>query len=127
MRFPAAALLATALFAGTAQAQTPQSVIDLLTAGYDIITVNAVLYMLEDTQFEAALRSLARSLHKELTPHGVRTGIVHIHGTMKPGTLYDPAHVADAFWAVHTAGSGDNLPEIHFKPDGGHGGDPDAT
>lgn len=32
------------------------------TAGYDIITVNAVLYMLEDTQFEAALRSLARAL-----------------------------------------------------------------
>lgn len=42
MRFPAAALLATALLAGTAQAQTPQSVIDLLTAGYDIINVSPI-------------------------------------------------------------------------------------
>lgn len=42
MRFPAAALLAVAFFAGTAQAQTPQSVVELLTAGYDIINVSPI-------------------------------------------------------------------------------------
>ena len=31
-------------------------------AGYDIVTINAVLYMLEDAQFEAALRSVAQTL-----------------------------------------------------------------
>lgn len=31
-------------------------------AGYDIITINAVLYMMEDPQFEAALQSVAGSL-----------------------------------------------------------------
>ena len=39
MRFPAAALLATALLAGTAHAQTPQSIVELLKAGYDVINV----------------------------------------------------------------------------------------
>jgi len=41
-------------------------VLDMLNlaedAGYDIITINAVLYMMEDPQFEMALRSIAGSL-----------------------------------------------------------------
>ena len=42
MRFPAAALLASVFFAGPALAETPQSIIELLKADYDIINVSPI-------------------------------------------------------------------------------------
>ncbi|MGD9476617.1 UNVERIFIED_ORG: hypothetical protein LHK14_17370 [Roseateles sp. XES5] len=42
MRFLAAALLAAVSLAGTAEAQTPQSIVELLKADYDIINVSPV-------------------------------------------------------------------------------------
>ena len=42
MRFPAAVFLAAAFLAGTAQAQTPQSIVELLKADYDIINVSPI-------------------------------------------------------------------------------------
>jgi len=65
---------------------------------------------------KAALRSLGLSLHKELTPFGIRAHVVAIHGTMEEGTPYDPALVAEAYWQLH---SGPVHPEadFHFKPE----------
>ena len=42
MRFPAAALLAAVFLAGPALAETPQSIIELLKADYDIINVSPI-------------------------------------------------------------------------------------
>jgi hypothetical protein len=42
MRFLATALLAAASLAGSAQAQTPQSILELLKTGYDIINVSPI-------------------------------------------------------------------------------------
>ena len=42
MRFPAAALLAAVSIAGPALAETPQSIIELLKADYDIINVSPI-------------------------------------------------------------------------------------
>ena len=42
MRFPAAVFLAAAFLAGTAQAQTPQSIVELLKADYDIVNVSPI-------------------------------------------------------------------------------------
>lgn len=42
MRFPAAVLLAAVFFAGPALAETPQSIIELLKADYDIINVSPI-------------------------------------------------------------------------------------
>ena len=42
MRFPAAVFLAAASLAGTAHAQTPQSIVELLKADYDIINVSPI-------------------------------------------------------------------------------------
>jgi len=66
---------------------------------------------------KAALRSLGLSLFQELAPAGVRVCTVAIHGTMHPGTLYDPALVADAYWNLHDERAGDWLPDFHFKPE----------
>ena len=49
----------------------------------------------------AAVRSLARSLHAELGGTGVRAGTVTVAGTIRPGTSFDPAAIAEAFWAMH--------------------------
>lgn len=66
---------------------------------------------------KAALRSLGLSLFQELYPAGVRVCTIAIHGTMHPGTPYDPALVADAYWDLHADRSGDWLPDLHFKPE----------
>jgi len=51
---------------------------------------------------KAALRSLALAAAKELGPDGVHVATVTIHGTMKPGTAFDPGLVAEQYWRLHT-------------------------
>lgn len=65
---------------------------------------------------KAALRSLGTSLHRELTPLGLRVAVVAIHGTMQPGTPYDPALVAEAYWQLHVSAPHPE-PDFHFKPE----------
>ena len=50
---------------------------------------------------KAAIRALALMLAKELSPAGVRVGMVTILGTVAPGTSLDPARIAEAFVALH--------------------------
>jgi short-subunit dehydrogenase len=51
---------------------------------------------------KAAIRNLAWSLAEELGPKGIRVGTVTILGMVKPGTAFDPAAIADAFWQLHS-------------------------
>jgi len=75
---------------------------------------------------KAALRSLGRSLDKELRDSGIHVCTVAIHGTMQAGTPYDHDLVADAYWKLHRQPAAEWEAEYHFRADAGDGGDPDA-
>ncbi len=74
---------------------------------------------------KAALRSLGHSLALELAPQGVQVTTVAIHGTMAPGTPYDPAIVAKTYWDLHLRPASDWAPDFHVKIDAEDGSDPD--
>lgn len=51
---------------------------------------------------KSGIRSLAHTLHQDLSPHGVRVGTVTVNGVVKPGAgALDPAAIAEVFWAQH--------------------------
>ncbi len=50
---------------------------------------------------KAALRNLTFALAKELEPDDVHVGTVTIAGTVAEGTPFDPALIAERFWALH--------------------------
>ena len=47
---------------------------------------------------KAALRALAFTLNEELKNDGIFTGVVTITGNIAPGTEFDPAEIAKAYW-----------------------------
>ena len=53
---------------------------------------------------KAALRSLARSLHKEVDGTGVRVSTVTIDGVLQGPNALDTAEIADLYWHLHSAG-----------------------
>lgn len=65
---------------------------------------------------KAALRSVARSLFKELRPYNVHTALVTIHDTITPGTAYDPDAIASYYWGVVSQASADWVAEYDFNP-----------
>ncbi len=50
---------------------------------------------------KAALRNLVFSLAQELTPAGVHVATVTICGMVRAGTHFDPAAIAESFFALH--------------------------
>jgi short-subunit dehydrogenase len=50
---------------------------------------------------KAALRNLAFSLAGELAGENIHVATVTICGMVAPGTDFDPARIADAFWELH--------------------------
>ncbi len=64
---------------------------------------------------KAGLRSLAQTLHAELAPAGLHAGMVTVAGMIAPGTPFDPARIADAFWALHQDPPGAFRAEIIFQ------------
>jgi NAD(P)-dependent dehydrogenase (short-subunit alcohol dehydrogenase family) len=52
---------------------------------------------------KAALRNLARSLHKEVTGDGVRVVTVTIDGLLSGPNALDVEQIADLYWRLHTA------------------------
>ncbi|MDO4399829.1 MAG: SDR family oxidoreductase [Coriobacteriia bacterium] len=50
---------------------------------------------------KAALRALAIALNAEVAGDGVFAGVVTIMGNIEPGTRYDPADIAKAYWRLH--------------------------
>lgn len=75
---------------------------------------------------KAALRSLGRSLFKELSEKNIHVCTVAIHGTMQAGTPYDHGLVADAYWALHQQPAAEWEAEYHFRADEADGSDPDV-
>ena len=53
---------------------------------------------------KAGLRSLARSLHREVAGDGVRVTTVTIDGVLQGSHALDVDQVAARYWALHTAG-----------------------
>ncbi|WP_010138690.1 SDR family NAD(P)-dependent oxidoreductase [Oceanicola sp. S124] len=74
---------------------------------------------------KAALRSLGQSLALELGPHGVQVAVVAIHGTMAPGTPYDPDLVAEHYLSLHRRPRPDWTVDAHYKMNEDDGKDPD--
>lgn len=52
---------------------------------------------------KAALRSLARSLHKEVVGDGVRVTTVTVDGVLSGPTALDLGEIAHRYWALHSA------------------------
>lgn len=64
---------------------------------------------------KAALRNLALAAAKELAPDGVHVATVTIHGTMKPGTAFDPGLIAEHYWRLHTQPRADWESEVAYR------------
>lgn len=67
---------------------------------------------------KAALRSLAISLFKELSPKGVHVCVLAICGIVETGGPFDPKIIAEEYWRVATSPNGVNDREVVFQPDG---------
>lgn len=52
---------------------------------------------------KAGIRSLARSLHKEMEGTPIRVGTVTITGQILPGTPLAPEIIAERFWDLHAS------------------------
>lgn len=64
---------------------------------------------------KAGLRNLAFSLAEECAPAGVHVATITISGTVKPGTHFDPALIADEFWRLYEQEVADWEVEVHWK------------
>jgi short-subunit dehydrogenase len=55
---------------------------------------------------KAGIRNLAFSLFAELKDAGIHAATVTIGGLVKPGTAFDPAQIAEAYWTLHAQPKG---------------------
>lgn len=67
---------------------------------------------------KAALRSLAISLFKDLSPRGIHVSVLAICGIVTPGGPFDPDRIAEEYWRVATTPNGVKDREIIIQPDG---------
>lgn len=67
---------------------------------------------------KAALRSLAISLFKHLSPSGIHVSVIAICGIVEAGGPFDPARIAEEYWRVATAPDGVRDREVIFQPEG---------
>jgi len=56
------------------------------------------------TAGKSALRGLVYAMAGELTEASVHVATVTIAGTVQPGTAFDPARIAEHYWALHQQG-----------------------
>jgi short-subunit dehydrogenase len=64
---------------------------------------------------KAGLRNLCYSLGEELEPEGIHVAIVTIAGTVKVGTFFDPARIAEKYWQLHSQPAGQWEREIIYR------------
>jgi short-subunit dehydrogenase len=64
---------------------------------------------------KAALRNLCYNLGAEVEPDGVHVATVTIAGFVQPGTHFDPAAIAEAYWTLHTQEPGQWEREIIYQ------------
>ncbi len=74
---------------------------------------------------KAALRSFTRSIHKELRPFSVHAALVTIHGTIVPGTQYDPDVIAKYYYDISVSSEDRWADEYDFNPNSAQAQDPD--
>lgn len=67
---------------------------------------------------KAALRSLAISLFKELSPKGVHVSVLAICGIVEPDGPFAPLRIAEEYWRVATDPKGVADREVIFQPAG---------
>jgi NAD(P)-dependent dehydrogenase (short-subunit alcohol dehydrogenase family) len=67
------------------------------------------------TAGKAALRALAIAVAPELAEAGIHLGTVTIDGSIKPGGPFDPALIAEEFWALHAEPQGSWTTERVFR------------
>lgn len=67
---------------------------------------------------KAALRSLAISLFKDLSPKGVHVSVLAICGIVEPDGPFHPEAIAEEYWRVATAANGVEDREVIFQPSG---------
>jgi short-subunit dehydrogenase len=71
----------------------------LLTGGGLALYPNADLASLSIGK--AAIRSLAYSLHQELSPKGIYVGTLTIKGFVQEGTYFSPENIANTFFSMY--------------------------
>lgn len=74
---------------------------------------------------KAALRSFTRSIHKELRDFNVHAALVTIHGTIVPGTQYDPDVIAQYYRDISVSAEDSWTDEYDFNPNSAEAKDPD--
>jgi len=67
---------------------------------------------------KSALRSLAFSLFKELSPKGVHVSVIAVCGIVAPGGPFDPDRIAEEYWRLATEPKGLEDRELIFQPEG---------
>lgn len=67
---------------------------------------------------KAALRSLAISLFKDLSPKGVHVSVLAICGIVEKGGPFDPKRIAEEYWRVATSSNGLADREVVYQPAG---------
>ncbi len=63
---------------------------------------------------KAAMRALARGLHRELAPDGVYATTVTIDGVLSGPKALDLGALADRYWALHLAGADEWVAESRY-------------
>lgn len=71
----------------------------LLTGGGLALYPNADLASLSIGK--SGIRSLAYSLHQELSPKGIYVGTITIKGFVQEGTYFSPENIANAFYSMY--------------------------
>lgn len=67
---------------------------------------------------KAALRSLAFSLFKELSPQGVHVAVIAVCGIVARGGPFDPDQISEEYWRLATQPNGLGDRELIFQPPG---------
>ncbi|GGO51992.1 NADP-dependent 3-hydroxy acid dehydrogenase YdfG [Roseovarius pacificus] len=67
---------------------------------------------------KAALRSLAFSLFKDLSPKGVHVSVIAVCGIVEPGGPFDPDKIAQEYWRLASEPNGLEDRELIFQPQG---------
>jgi NAD(P)-dependent dehydrogenase (short-subunit alcohol dehydrogenase family) len=64
---------------------------------------------------KAGLRYLVYGLAEDLKDEGIHVSTVTIRGSVKSGTYFDPALIAECFWQVHSEPKEQWKPEIMYE------------
>jgi short-subunit dehydrogenase len=64
---------------------------------------------------KVTLRAVAKMLHAQLAPEGIRAGTVTIDGVIEPGGPFDPDRIAERYWQAYASPAGDWQAEYRYE------------